>query len=192
VIVGSILLILIAAGLLVTGLVLGEDMFLYSSIVASVLAALSLMVGVRQLPATRVPEDDFDVGRPPPELSDEGEPVAVGAVAVGRAGVPAAPSRAGVFSGREGDGEAAVDTSGEPPDEPAPEQISSAAAAKVARLAAPVVVIDGRPRYHLAACLHLLGREGEQLPVAEAAELGFTPCAQCSAASVLLAGHSPS
>ena len=58
----------------------------------------------------------------------------------------------------------------------------------MARLRAEVAVIDGRPRYHLVECLHLLGREVERLPVMEAVELGFSPCGQCEPATVLLAG----
>jgi len=50
-----------------------------------------------------------------------------------------------------------------------------------------VLVIDGRPRYHLAECAHLLGRESEPLPVHEAVELGFTPCDLCQPDSALLA-----
>ena len=48
-------------------------------------------------------------------------------------------------------------------------------------------MVDGRPRYHLADCAHLLGREHEPLPVAEAVELGFTPCARCAPDTALLA-----
>ena len=50
----------------------------------------------------------------------------------------------------------------------------------------PVIVIDGRPRYHVADCLHLLGRSVQRLPVREAAELGFTPCAPVRARTRLL------
>ena len=51
-------------------------------------------------------------------------------------------------------------------------------------------VIDGRPRYHLAGCLHLLGRTVERLPAIEAVELGFTPCGQCEPVTGLLAERS--
>ena len=54
-------------------------------------------------------------------------------------------------------------------------------------MSAAVLVIDGRPRYHLPGCVHLLGREGEPLPVSEAVELGFTPCSLCEPDSALLA-----
>ena len=75
----------------------------------------------------------------------------------------------------------------DPPDEPVAQQVSPADSARVARLSTDVLVIDGRPRYHLAGCVHLLGRESEPLPVAEAIELGFTPCGLCEPDSALLA-----
>jgi hypothetical protein len=75
----------------------------------------------------------------------------------------------------------------DPPDEPAPQQVSPADAARVGRMANEVLVVDGRPRYHLPGCVHLLGRESEPLPVSEAIELGFTPCSLCEPDSALLA-----
>jgi hypothetical protein len=75
----------------------------------------------------------------------------------------------------------------DPPDEPAAQIVPPADAARVARMSAQVLVIDGRPRYHQAGCVHLLGRESEPLPVSEAVELGFTPCSLCEPDSALLA-----
>jgi hypothetical protein len=75
----------------------------------------------------------------------------------------------------------------DPADEPVAQQVSPADSARVARLSTDVLVIAGRPRYHLAGCVHLLGRESEPLPVAEAIELGFTPCGLCEPDSALLA-----
>jgi hypothetical protein len=74
----------------------------------------------------------------------------------------------------------------DPPDEPAPQVVSAADTARVARLSVDVLVIDGRPRYHLPGCVHLLGRESEPLPASEAVELEFTPCSLCEPASALL------
>jgi hypothetical protein len=82
---------------------------------------------------------------------------------------------------------AGLDDDEDPLDEPAPQAVSAADAARVARMSADVLVIDGRPRYHLAGCVHLLGRESEALPVGEAVELGFTPCSLCEPDSALLA-----
>ena len=65
--------------------------------------------------------------------------------------------------------------------------VPGADAARVARMSTSVMVIDGRPRYHLAGCVHLLGRDGEPLPVNEAVELGFTPCSLCEPDTALLA-----
>src|SRR5262249_61734913 len=75
----------------------------------------------------------------------------------------------------------------DPPDEPSIQMVTPSNAARVAMLTADVLVIDGRPRYHVAGCVHLLGREGEPLPVGEAGGLGFTPCALCEPDSALLA-----
>jgi hypothetical protein len=73
-----------------------------------------------------------------------------------------------------------------PPDEPAVQHVPAADAALVAQLAATVLVIDGRPRYHLPGCDHLTNRDSEPLPVREAVGLGFTPCARCQPDSALL------
>jgi hypothetical protein len=91
---------------------------------------------------------------------------------------------------RHPDAELELDDDGDdedPPDEPAAQIVAPADAARVARMSAQVLVIDGRPRYHQAGCVHLLGRESEPLPVSEAAELGFTPCSLCEPDSALLA-----
>ncbi|MFG2050098.1 hypothetical protein ACGFIW_22040 [Micromonospora sp. NPDC048935] len=76
-------------------------------------------------------------------------------------------------------------------DEPAEQLVTPAEAARVARLSDAVQVVDGHPRYHLDSCPHLVGRVPETLPVAEAAELGFTPCATCAPATALLADARP-
>ncbi|MEU8113348.1 hypothetical protein [Micromonospora sp. NPDC048947] len=76
-------------------------------------------------------------------------------------------------------------------DEPAAQQITAAEAARVARLLDAVEVVDGRPRYHLDGCPHLIGWQPETLPVAEAVDLGFTPCAHCAPATALLADARP-
>ncbi|WP_420883996.1 hypothetical protein [Micromonospora sp. CPCC 205547] len=76
-------------------------------------------------------------------------------------------------------------------DEPDVQRVRPADAARLERLDAEVQVIDGRPRYHLFSCVHLIGREHEALPVSEAVSLGFTPCARCAPATTLLADAFP-
>jgi clumping factor A len=75
----------------------------------------------------------------------------------------------------------------DPDDEPLPQAVRPADAVRVARLDAEVLVVDGRPRYHLADCTHLVGRATEGLPVAEAVELGFSPCGLCRPVDRLVA-----
>jgi hypothetical protein len=43
-----------------------------------------------------------------------------------------------------------------------------------------VLVVDEHPRYHVAGCRWLAGRETIPLPLDEARTDGFTPCAVCS------------
>ncbi len=49
----------------------------------------------------------------------------------------------------------------EPEDEPAPQPTSPGDAARIASMNTDVYVVDGRPRYHLRGCVHLMGRENE-------------------------------
>ena len=85
------------------------------------------------------------------------------------------------------DDDADDDEYDEPDDEPAPQPTSPGDAARIAAMNADVYVVDGRPRYHLRGCVHLMGRESEPLPVSEAVELGFSPCGVCEPDSSLLA-----
>ncbi|EQD88253.1 hypothetical protein A8924_6171 [Saccharopolyspora erythraea NRRL 2338] len=84
-------------------------------------------------------------------------------------------------SGTEGEQPApAVRESSDAEVEPAEEETDAADLLVVSELETEVVVIDERPRYHLRSCGWLGGREVLPLPVREARELGFGPCAQCS------------
>ena len=76
----------------------------------------------------------------------------------------------------------------DPKDEPPIQRRPARVAAAVAQMDTDVYVIDGRPRYHLSGCVHLLGREIEPLPVYEAIELGFSPCSLCEPDTALTSG----
>jgi hypothetical protein len=218
VIIGSLLLILVAVTLLVVGLANGSSVLLVSSIAASLLAAVALVVGARQAAAARAEagfaddereragdeEDERELraltagpaaeslarragpahGQAPHQSDGTvffGSPVAVAEPEVGHpTGHPLDPA-ADVAEAELLDGD-------DPPDEPAEQYVSPADAARVAQMTADVLVIDGRPRYHLDGCVHLLGRDSEPLPVSEAVELGFSPCGRCEPDSALLAG----
>jgi hypothetical protein len=263
VIVGSVLLIVVAVGLLVGGIVDGSNPLIIGSMATTVLAAIVLVIGVRQAadvdedetPADNTPTQGFaspfrDGGRRSPwdrfRRGTVEAPPASGVEAGGdpargpdgartidpardaeaqppppRGPIPAqggrdAPTSAdpsdaprepttnhddgqvtavprdggpsGVDVGHAGD---VVDGSDDdfdevPADEPGEELVTEQQAAQVATLQNEVLVIDGRPRYHLSGCVHLLGRDAEPLPVAEARELGFGPCALCEPDATLL------
>jgi len=74
-----------------------------------------------------------------------------------------------------------------PDDEPEVEDIPVPDALRVAQLSDSVLVVDGRPRYHLAECPRLAGRPSVPLPVSAARRAGFTPCAVCRPDATLLA-----
>ncbi|MFC4064231.1 hypothetical protein [Actinoplanes subglobosus] len=75
----------------------------------------------------------------------------------------------------------------DPDDEPLPQSVRPADAVLVARFDTEVMVVDGRPRYHMADCPHLVGRLTEALPVNEAVQLGFSPCGLCRPVDRLVA-----
>jgi hypothetical protein len=210
--VGSLLLIVVAVGLLVIGLLQGANSMLVASIAASLLAAIALIVGGRQKAAagsgsratTRVREREEEMAdvRRSRRAADR-QPVGVGAggaapepmadetsvMAPVRDEEPYPPSIPQQHDVRdEDDYDADYDDDEEDPeDEPPAQQTLPADAARVASMSTEVFVIDGRPRYHLRGCVHMLGRDSEPLPVSEAVELGFTPCSMCEPDSSLLA-----
>ncbi|MFI5838415.1 hypothetical protein ACIA8K_01680 [Catenuloplanes sp. NPDC051500] len=217
----SLLLILVAIALLVIGLGSASSLLLIGSIVGSLLAAVTLVVGMRQAAAARA------------EMIDNSETMSEADAKRDRYGDPAEEyldEEFGEFGDYEGrrqrqDGAAAATSTEyrdeefpgygasepeepvyrdpvppqrepvppqrepveDPEDEPEAQPVSAAETARVARMTADVYVVDGRPRYHLAGCVHLMDKEAEPLPVNEASELGFTPCGLCEPDSALLA-----
>jgi hypothetical protein len=191
VIVVSLVLLAVAGVLLVVGILQGNTdagtALLVASIATTLGAAALLYLGVRPRSVVRdTATDPGDAGEPVDRrtpagraVPPRGEPAARTQVLPAVAAPPAASSPA---ASPPADRLADED----PPDEPA---IEAAAAADLDRIGGrddEVVVVDGRPRYHLAGCAHLTGRESEGLPVSEAAELGFTPCMRCAPIATLL------
>ncbi|MEH1099298.1 hypothetical protein [Micromonospora sp. CPCC 205561] len=199
-IVASLLLILVAVVLLVVGLAGGSSVLLTISIAASLLAAVALIAGARQAAADRATADPGRSRWRPGRAAR-----ATGGASAQRASTEPGIPVQHVPPTVETDGAGwrqppgppvaddvdphpfASDATGPYDDEPPVLAVAPADAARVARLDAEVWVVDGRPRYHLADCAHLVGREHEPLPVAEAVDLGFTPCARCAPDAALLA-----
>jgi hypothetical protein len=250
VIVGSLLLILVAVGLLVAGVLGGSSVLIIASIVTTVIAAVVLILGVRQSASD---EDEFDEGesaakaagstaagsgagetrafgqrssrnvsrasRSGVENSDlavpmervaiavdshgavmttiptqsrerndiDADDIDAGAASTGGVGLAGAAAEASANLTQDTDTAPEALDDEDPPGEPPAQSSAEADAERVALLMTDVFVVDGRPRYHVASCVHLLGRESEPLPVSEAVELGFTPCSLCEPNTVLLA-----
>jgi hypothetical protein len=210
----SLSLLLVAVVLAVVGVAQGSGPLLVGSILASLLTAITLVASARHAAATRlavgrdglvVPllpgRDDERPGGAEDRFGradDLSEPVTAVIPAQHRPGdrdtgpVPTTPGAGADDTQAFGVRAAApseqwADANDDPPDEPPIQVVTPEHAAVVAGLATNVVVVDERPRYHLSTCVHLIDRELAVLPVREAVELGFTPCAMCEPDTALLA-----
>lgn len=210
-IVSSLLILVTAAVLLVTGMITGNNQLLVASIAASLAAGAALYVGLRARATGRArtaapsrarrpsPSDDTQQFR---RIGMDDTPTTEMPLLEGKIFEPTdyavdrdpelrfedVPPRQSRGESRQTRGE--VPASHRAPealaDEPGEQRMSSVESAALMRLDTQVAVVDGRPRFHHPACSHLHGRDHEPLPVAEALELGFTPCARCEPASRLL------
>ncbi|WP_051704300.1 hypothetical protein [Glycomyces sp. NRRL B-16210] len=213
-IVSSLLILVTAAVLLVTGMITGNNQLLVASIAASLAAGVALYAGLRARSAkrSRVASGAGRAPRSSPKGDDTQQfrriglddspttelPLIEGMVfeptdyAVDRdpelrfEDVPPRQSRGQAPRQAVGESRASHRAPEATAEEPPEQRLSSVESAALMRLDTEVAVVDGRPRFHHPACAHLHGREHEALPVAEALELGFTPCARCEPASRLL------
>jgi len=102
---------------------------------------------------------------------------------------PPPPGSGTPGSGAAGSGSGAsseVDRAGADAEPPA-EDVPVGVALRAAQLDHEVLVVDGRPRYHLAECAFLAGRPTVALPLSTARRSGFTPCGLCRPDATLLA-----
>jgi hypothetical protein len=172
-------LVLVAAVLLVLGII-SSITLVYAAIGLSIVSAVFLLVGVFQRPAPaaepresesdgtrrviRHDEDDIDdrPAKKPVTVSKDPEPPPVEHIDL--SDESAAPV--------------------EDPDEVAAdfplEKANADFEARSAATGADVLVISGRPRYHVGGCEYVEGNpDSEPLEINEARELGFTPCGTC-------------
>lgn len=168
-----LILVLAALGLLVTALTTANTLWAWLSVGISVVAAGLLVydwLGNRRRKA----------GEPEPVAiaEDEVEPAYVDEV-VDEPVVEPVPA----------DQAEAVLPDAASDDEPAEEPTDAADLLVISGLTADVRVLDERPRYHLARCAWLGGRSSIAIPVAEARQLGFTPCARCGPDATLAAKY---
>ncbi|MGY1650350.1 hypothetical protein [Geodermatophilus sp. SYSU D01119] len=196
------LLVLAGLALFVLGVMTAVTAWYWACVAACGLAAVLLVVARLRAPAgTRVPaqrepdparvpaaeaEEPRAKAEPPLEEPAAGEPAAgQGAAATTPAQpAPAAAPREGTPAQAPPRTPAAPVAAADGGD-PAEEDVEVTDLLMVVDLRDEVLVVDEHPRYHLAGCPWLAGRETIPLPVTEARTDGFTPCARCGPDRVL-------
>lgn len=159
----AILLLVAAVGLLIAALVTGHFVVAWGSVGASALIAVLLLLRRRR---SRLRSRGGTAARPEPaddELDAAAEPDPRRKPHPAKAD-PATPS--------------SVESDTEESD-PGEEDTDAADLLVVWELTDEVLVVDEYPRYHLVRCQWPGAARTERLPVREARELGFTPCALC-------------
>jgi hypothetical protein len=179
VIAGAALLVLLGLGLFVAGILTGVTLLYWACVAVCVVAAVLLIVVRRQVntkpaaaatePAAEPPAADEDTTATAGPPADE-PPVTATAR---RDPVKTPPADGATASG------AAAAAPEDLPD-PGVEEVEVTDLLIVVDLTDEVLVVDEHPRYHVAGCSWLAGRETFPLPLDEARSDGFTPCAVCS------------
>lgn len=180
-------LVLVAAVLLVLGIV-SSITLVYAAIGLSIVSAVFLLVGVFQRPA-------------PPAEPREADSDSTKRQAPARQPKSDKLAKEEPKKKEEPDQEVAEEAHEEAADhEPAEEHAPDAAdfpleaanadfEEKAGATGADVLVVSGRPRYHVGGCEDVEGSDdSEPLDIIEARELGFTPCGKCKPNETLARG----
>lgn len=201
----TLVLLLVAVGLLIAALSTGHLALAWVSVALSaVVAALIVMRWRRRRdepevepvvllddePADALPGDQTDdpardvtPGEPSPQ------PASVAAAEHGDPVVEAAPVASDQGAGADETGNDIEAGDEDEPSEPGEEDTDAADLLVVYELNNEVLVVDEHPRYHLTRCTWPDQERGERLPVREARELGFTPCDRCRPDAALARRH---
>ncbi len=163
-----LLLLLAAAGLVVAAFVTGHIVLAWGSVGASAVVAVALLALRRRARRHRreAAEADRDSALEDEEQDDASVDPQLGHISAQRL-EPSPAAAEPVADDEDADAE---------PDE---EDTDAADLLVVWEMPDEVLVVDEHPRYHLARCAWPDPARTERLPVQEARELGFTPCAQC-------------
>jgi len=162
-------LVLVALVLLVIGVVSPELNYVYASIVVSLASGIFLLVGILQRRRTGTPAETA----PAAEGSKPGG-AADGDVAPVTAVLPAGSSRS-ARRREPAPGSVAI-----APTEPEASEADEAdELPEDDDLAGYVLVVPGRPRYHVDGCRYVSGKDVEELDVRDARDEGFSACGVC-------------
>ncbi|AXB43923.1 hypothetical protein [Amycolatopsis albispora] len=206
-----LVLVLIAAGLVVAGLITANTLWAWISVGVSVLAGIVMLAEwlrrrkrAAAEPETAAAAASTSASADEAADADKADPAdsAVEGEVTGELPVEDEKEPATALIPAEGDlaessADKDEDTAGAAePDEPAAESgdpgeedTDAADLLVVSGLDVEVLVVDEYPRYHLAACTWLVDRDTIPIAVAEARDLGFTPCDRCRPDAHLAATH---
>lgn len=185
-IIASFVLVVVAIGLLVAGILLPQMLFIYVSIGLSALAALLLGAGAfrrrdelvraeqEREPAAAAREREPAASRSGAAASSGGWPTRAPQPASARAPQQASAGSAGAGSAGAGAAGAATATWSAEPTSDVPDD-------------AQVWVVPGWRKYHLPGCRQLRRQQAEEISYAEATEQGYTMCASCMPDTALAA-----
>jgi hypothetical protein len=180
------LLVLLGLGLFVAGILTGTTALYWACVAACVVAAVLLIAVRRQVAAKQAVAPE-----PEPAAADSTPASSTRAQADGDAGqgAPVAATarreKTDAASATDAPGAGTPDSAPDaaPADDlpdPEVEEVEVTDLLLVVDLKDQVLVVDEHPRYHLAGCTWLAGRDTLPLPLDEARTDGFTPCAVCS------------
>jgi hypothetical protein len=183
------LLILAGLGLFVAGILTGGTVLYWGCVAACVVAGVLLIAAWRRMPAKRA------AGSPPAATRTSERKATTSASGATK------PDNAKPDSAKpetpEPEARESATAQPTPVEEPAPppaahdaapadlpdpgvEEVEVTDLLVIVDLTDEVLVVDEHPRYHVADCTWLAGRETIPLPLDEARTDGFTPCAVCS------------
>jgi hypothetical protein len=175
-----LLLLVVALGFLILGLVGSSTPLVIASMVTSAIAGYLIVRSRRRLAAA-------PSARPRAATKTVAQLAAEAAKAeLAAAVLPAVAATASAADSSPADAVPATSDRHDPPDADPPPASTEAPLRQHG--SDDVWVLDGRPRYHLAACRFLLaGGAGEAIPLKQAVADGFTPCSQCDPDAALAA-----
>ncbi len=145
-------LVLVALVLLIIGVVGPDLTFVYASIAVSLVSLVFLVIGILQRRGETAPAAASTPATEPARDEDPADSVT--------AVIPA--------QGPRGGSRKVVEEA--PVAETADEELDSGGI---------VLVVEGRPRYHVDGCRYLSGKDAEEVDVLDARDEGFTPCGVC-------------
>jgi hypothetical protein len=172
-------LVLVALVLLVLGLTMQDLAFVYGSIAVSLISFVFLVVGILQRRGDQPATADGPEVSEGSGTADEQDASAAASTSSGSGAATPEPVLAPSL--RKG---GSVRAAGPDGDEPDDDELLDDDLDEEYEVGATVLVVPGRPRYHVAGCRYLNGKAAEEVDLAEAREQ-YSACGVCKPDQIL-------